>query len=170
MPLDKGGMDRYNSIAFRSGCSAAGSALGSGPRGRGFKSRHSDQKSRMCRRSGFFFSRLSLTALRLSFPGGRERSRTDAFGANHAAAVFPGGGCFPLADPRFMASVSAGAFSLWSCIFLLYPFKVLIHFMNNIHPSLFCAKNSPHFCKCCNHFRIIENWRAFHLSEISLCA
>ena len=27
-----------------SGCSAAGSALGSGPRGRGFKSRHSDQK------------------------------------------------------------------------------------------------------------------------------
>ena len=28
-----------------SGCSAAGSALGSGPRGRGFKSRHSDQKA-----------------------------------------------------------------------------------------------------------------------------
>ena len=28
-----------------SGCSAVGSALGSGPRGRGFKSRHSDQKS-----------------------------------------------------------------------------------------------------------------------------
>ena len=81
-----------------------------------------------------------------------------------------GGGCFPLADPRFMASVSAGTFSLWGCIFLLYPFKVLIHFMNNIHPSLFCAKNGPHFCKCCNHFRIIENWRAFHLSEISLCA
>ena len=81
-----------------------------------------------------------------------------------------GDGCFPLADPRFMASVSAGAFSLWGCIFLLYPFKVLIHFMNNIHPSLFCAKNGPHFCKCCNHFRIIENWRAFHLSEISLCA
>ena len=27
-----------------SGCSAVGSALGSGPRGRGFESRHSDQK------------------------------------------------------------------------------------------------------------------------------
>ena len=27
------------------GCSAVGSALGSGPRGRGFKSPHSDQKS-----------------------------------------------------------------------------------------------------------------------------
>ena len=94
MPLDKGGMGRYNSIAFRSGCSAAGSALGSGPRGRGFKSRHSDQKSRMRRRSGFFFSRLSPTALRRSFPSGRERSRTDAFGANHAAAVFPGAAVF----------------------------------------------------------------------------
>ena len=29
---------------FLSGCSAVGSALGSGPRGRGFESRHSDQK------------------------------------------------------------------------------------------------------------------------------
>ena len=29
-----------------SGCSAVGSALGSGPRGRGFKSRHSDQYRR----------------------------------------------------------------------------------------------------------------------------
>ena len=30
-----------------SGCSAVGSALGSGPRGREFKSPHSDQKSTM---------------------------------------------------------------------------------------------------------------------------
>ena len=29
---------------FFSGCSAVGSALGSGPRGRGFESRHSDHK------------------------------------------------------------------------------------------------------------------------------
>ena len=29
---------------FFTGCSAVGSALGSGPRGRGFESRHSDQK------------------------------------------------------------------------------------------------------------------------------
>ena len=32
----------YN-IQALSGCSADGSVLGSGPRGRGFKSRHSDQ-------------------------------------------------------------------------------------------------------------------------------
>ena len=31
---------------IRTGCSAVGSALGSGPRGRGFKSRHSDQRKR----------------------------------------------------------------------------------------------------------------------------
>ena len=34
----------YNNLAV-SGCSAVGSALGSGPRGRGFDSRHSDQRS-----------------------------------------------------------------------------------------------------------------------------
>ena len=33
----------YN-IQALSGCSADGSVLGSGPRGRGFKSRHSDHK------------------------------------------------------------------------------------------------------------------------------
>ena len=33
-----------NGKSVQSGCSAVGSALGSGPRGRGFKSRHSDQK------------------------------------------------------------------------------------------------------------------------------
>ena len=32
-----------------SGCSAVGSALGSGPRGRGFESRHSDHKLRIWR-------------------------------------------------------------------------------------------------------------------------
>ena len=53
---------------------------------------------------------------------------------------FPRGGCFPLADPRFMASVSAGAFSLWSCIFLLYPFKVLIHFVNKYILRCFVQK------------------------------
>lgn len=31
-------------VRFSSGCSAVGSALGSGPRGRMFKSCHSDQK------------------------------------------------------------------------------------------------------------------------------
>ena len=39
-----------------SGCSAAGSASGSGPEGRGFKSRHSDQKTvhAVSRRGRFF--------------------------------------------------------------------------------------------------------------------
>ena len=37
-----------------SGCSADGSALGSGPRGRGFKSRHSDHKRIQCFCIGFF--------------------------------------------------------------------------------------------------------------------
>ena len=32
-------------FVLNSGCSAAGSASGSGPEGRGFKSRHSDQKT-----------------------------------------------------------------------------------------------------------------------------
>ena len=41
-PLDSGRKIPYNNQAA-SGCSAVGSALGSGPRGRGFKSRHSDQ-------------------------------------------------------------------------------------------------------------------------------
>ena len=46
--LDKTGIIVYYDVAFSeresalSGCSAAGSVLGSGPRGRGFKSRHSD--------------------------------------------------------------------------------------------------------------------------------
>ena len=39
--LDKHNLPYYNKKAV-SGCSAAGSALGSGPRGRGFESRHSD--------------------------------------------------------------------------------------------------------------------------------
>ena len=30
----------------KTGCSAVGSALGSGPRGRGFKSRHSDHEKK----------------------------------------------------------------------------------------------------------------------------
>ena len=36
------GFVKHTKIVVFSGCSADGSALGSGPRGRGFKSRHSD--------------------------------------------------------------------------------------------------------------------------------
>ena len=45
--LDNFAQRQYNSILLISvpGCSAVGSVLGSGPRGREFKSRHSDQKS-----------------------------------------------------------------------------------------------------------------------------
>ena len=39
-----------------SGCSAVGSALGSGPRGRGFDSRHSDQKGTVARLSPFLYT------------------------------------------------------------------------------------------------------------------
>ena len=55
--LDKTGKAHYNVKAV-SGCSADGSALGSGPRGREFKSPHSDQKKRPSKRttsfSGFY--------------------------------------------------------------------------------------------------------------------
>ncbi len=44
--VDKDGGCRYNNIAPKSGRSAAGSALGSGPRGRGFESRRSDHTKR----------------------------------------------------------------------------------------------------------------------------
>ena len=44
--LDNSGHSNYNNKAvkkiFTSGCGTDGSALGSGPRGREFKSRHSD--------------------------------------------------------------------------------------------------------------------------------
>ena len=61
-PLDIGRKIPYNNQAA-SGCSAVGSALGSGPRGRGFKSRHSDQKS-----CGFcLFSAKTVTFLLYSF-------------------------------------------------------------------------------------------------------
>ena len=44
--LDNFAQRQYNSILLISvpGCSAVGSVLGSGPRGREFKSRHSDHK------------------------------------------------------------------------------------------------------------------------------
>ena len=42
---------------FFSGCSADGSALGSGPRGRGFESRHSDQKTFQLWLEGLFLFR-----------------------------------------------------------------------------------------------------------------
>ena len=49
------------------GCSAVGSALGSGPRGHGFKSRHSDQKLKKQPFLGLFFE--FLTTLMSRFMG-----------------------------------------------------------------------------------------------------
>ena len=45
--LDKLHANPYNNVVHISGYSADGSALGSGPRGRGFDSRYSDQKRKI---------------------------------------------------------------------------------------------------------------------------
>ncbi len=45
--LDKSHANPYNNVVHNSGYSADGSALGSGPRGRGFDSRYSDQKRKV---------------------------------------------------------------------------------------------------------------------------
>ncbi len=53
----------YNNLVIeKSGCSAVGSALGSGPRGRAFKSPHSDQEKALktSRFQGFSFLHNSL--------------------------------------------------------------------------------------------------------------
>ena len=52
-----------------SGCSADGSVLGSGPRGRGFKSRHSDQNKRIDLQVGPF-----VCVSRRGFEPGRARA------------------------------------------------------------------------------------------------
>lgn len=42
------------------GVAQFGSALGSGPRGRGFESRHSDQKNKGCLLTAFIFNLLAI--------------------------------------------------------------------------------------------------------------
>ena len=74
--LDKPHSNPYNSVVHNSGYSADGSALGSGPRGRGFDSRYSDQKNTMVllrnRRAFFnvsirsFGFRMSLSLMQIS--------------------------------------------------------------------------------------------------------
>ena len=54
--LDKQGTNPYNNVVHNSGYSADGSALGSGPRGRGFDSRYSDQKEVVRRKPPFLIS------------------------------------------------------------------------------------------------------------------
>ena len=68
--LDNFAQRQYNSILLISvpGCSAVGSVLGSGPRGREFKSRHSDQK-KACNFNGYrLFAFLGDVALRAGHP------------------------------------------------------------------------------------------------------
>ena len=64
--LDNFAQRQYNSILLISvpGCSAVGSVLGSGPRGREFKSRHSDQNRQVSIRnlSIYFLCRMRLSS------------------------------------------------------------------------------------------------------------
>ena len=64
--LDNFAQRQYNSILLISvpGCSAVGSVLGSGPRGREFKSRHSDQNRQVSIRSLsiYFLCRMRLSS------------------------------------------------------------------------------------------------------------
>lgn len=75
--LDNFAQRQYNSILLISvpGCSAVGSVLGSGPRGREFKSRHSDHQ-KACNLNDYrLFPFLGCIALR----GGHPQNTLNAF-------------------------------------------------------------------------------------------